>query len=181
MEVMFPFFENPGLLHIGKKILKSMDIKTQATCRLVCKSWNNHVEDLASKISVQHLQQLLEKFTEVRSMTESEKKKWTKFFVLIFQHREAKSNKFIKSYLKHVFTRNIQYGDSLKKSPMFEFVHCGNTKMVEFNNMIASVSQDHDGVYRVCNGLILSKLGIYNQHTSNQSKLSGVLRSSICN
>ena len=169
MEVMTPFFDNPGLLHIGKQIFKSMDIKTQATCRLVCKSWNNHIEDLASEISVEHLQQLLEKFTEARSMTESEKKKWTKFFVLIFQHREAKSNKFLKLYLKHVFTRNIQYGDSSKKSPIVEFVQCGNTKMIQFNNCIASVSKDRDGVY-VCNGLILSKLGIYN-HTSHQNHI----------
>ena len=165
MEVMSPFFHNPGLLHIGKKILRRMDIKTQATCRLVCKSWNNHIEDIASKISVEHLQQLLEKFTEARSMTESEKKKWNKFFILIFRHSETKSNKFLKSYLKHVFTRNIQYGDSSKKSPKFEFVHCGNTKMVQFNNCIASVSKDHNGVY-VCSGVILSKLGIYN-HTSH--------------
>ena len=39
-------FQNPGLSHIGKRILKSLDFKSLKSLRLVCKSANNQVEDL---------------------------------------------------------------------------------------------------------------------------------------
>ena len=81
MEVMTPFFENPGLFHIGKKILRSMDIETQANCRKVCKTWNNEIEDPASKITLKHLQELLEKCAKARSLTPEEYGLWKKFLV----------------------------------------------------------------------------------------------------
>ena len=90
---MDTFFENPGLCHIGKEITTNLDFKSLITCRLVCKSWNDHIEVLTSKISLEHLQQLLDKFTESRSMSESEKKLWIKFLMFISTDKETKSNK----------------------------------------------------------------------------------------
>lgn len=39
------FMLNPGLIHIGQKILKNLDLRSQLTCRLVCKSWKVLLED----------------------------------------------------------------------------------------------------------------------------------------
>ena len=41
--------ENPGLIHIGERILKNVNFKTQAQCRLVKRSWNQIFEKEASK------------------------------------------------------------------------------------------------------------------------------------
>ena len=41
--------ENPGLIHIGERILKNVPFKTQAQCRLVKRSWNQILEKEASK------------------------------------------------------------------------------------------------------------------------------------
>ena len=41
--------ENPGLLHIGERILKNVPFKTQAQCRLVKRSWNQILEKEALK------------------------------------------------------------------------------------------------------------------------------------
>ena len=36
--------ENPGLFHIGEKILKNLDVESQVICRLVKRSWNHLFE-----------------------------------------------------------------------------------------------------------------------------------------
>ena len=41
--------ENPGLLHIGERILKNAPFKTKLKCRLVKRSWNQIFEKEASK------------------------------------------------------------------------------------------------------------------------------------
>ena len=55
------FFKNPGFLHIGEKILKNLDFKTQVTCRLVQKSWKSVLDKLASKVGIDDLLQILQK------------------------------------------------------------------------------------------------------------------------
>ena len=103
---MDSFFENPGLSHIGKKILKTLDIKSLSNCRLVCKLWNNEIEAMASKISFQDLEQFLEKYTKARSMSPEEHEIWNNFLVSIYEHsqtRRSKPNLFMKLYLKHFF------------------------------------------------------------------------------
>ena len=130
------FFTNPGLSHIGKKILKNLDIKTLASCRQVCKIMNIEIEDLASKISLEDLEQLLKKYTFARSMTLEEHKVWHKFLESIFEYSQndrAKSNLFMKLYLKHFFIRNSLNALKLRRSPFYEFVYNGNIKMVQFN------------------------------------------------
>ena len=50
------FMENPGLCHIGEKILTNLDFKTQLDCRLVQKSWRHIIDEKASKIDGNVLQ-----------------------------------------------------------------------------------------------------------------------------
>ena len=56
--------ENPGLLHIGERILKHLHFKTQAKCRLVKRSWNQILENEASKtrIDLHNLVKSMEEF-----------------------------------------------------------------------------------------------------------------------
>ena len=82
------FFENPGLVHIGLKILKDLDMKSLASCRQVCKSMNIEIEYLASNISFEDLEQLLEKYTVARSMTLEDHNVWHKFLVSIFDESQ---------------------------------------------------------------------------------------------
>ena len=138
------FFENPGLSHIGKKILKNMDIKNLANCRQVCKLWNNEIEVLASKISFIDLEQYLEKYTKARSMSPEEHEIWHKFLVSIYEHSQNKGTKpnlSMKLYLKHFFLND---GLELRKrSPFFEFVSNGNVKMIRFNMNKNNFLGDH--------------------------------------
>ena len=46
---MEALMDNQGLVHIGERILKYLDFKTQINCRLVRKSWNQILEKEASK------------------------------------------------------------------------------------------------------------------------------------
>ena len=57
--------ENPGLLHIGERILKHLHFKTQAKCRLVNRSWNHILENEASKTKTD-LNNLLKSISEIR-------------------------------------------------------------------------------------------------------------------
>ena len=50
------FMGNPGLRHIGEKILTNLDFKTELDCRLVQKSWKHIIDEKASKIDVNVLQ-----------------------------------------------------------------------------------------------------------------------------
>ena len=130
------FFENPGLSQIGLKILKDLDIKSLASCRQVCKSMNIEIEYLASNISFEDLEQLLEKYTVARSMTLEDHNVWHKFLVSIFDQSQigrSKSNPFVKLYLKHFFMKNTHNAMKLRRSPFYEFVYNGNVKMVLFN------------------------------------------------
>ena len=136
-------FENQGLSHISNKILKSLDFKSLTALRLVCKSANNQVEDLALKITLEDLQLLLKKFAEARSMFLNEKKLWNNFLNYIFNHWSKSinnwpgSNCFMNLYLKEIFSRDNQRSRrswrwKQTESPIFEFVRYGNRAMVEF-------------------------------------------------
>ena len=162
------FFENPGLSHIGKEILRSLDFKSQASCRLVCKSWNNHIEDFASKISFKDLYQLLRKFINARPMSGIHIEEWNKYFMVIIRNEETKSIPFIKSYLKHVFSRESQIKYEYDQTPMAEFVNYGNIKMVKFNIALVNVFRDHKGFYRNRN----DRFVIQYEHSARQRAIS---------
>ena len=48
------FTENPGLCHVGERILNNLDFNTQLNCRFVKKSWKHILDKEASKIDVEN-------------------------------------------------------------------------------------------------------------------------------
>ena len=114
--------ESPGLSHIIQKILRSLEFKSLPSMRLVCKSANNQVKDLAAKVSFENLQKLLEEFTEARSMADTEKELWNSFQKQAFCN-ESESNRFMNLNLKNVLSRVTQYRSELKKSPILIYIN----------------------------------------------------------
>ena len=68
---MESFMENPGLLHIGERILKNVPFKTKLKCRLVKRSWNQIFEKEASKAKndLDNLIKSLKKLQSILNMT----------------------------------------------------------------------------------------------------------------
>ena len=130
-KIMEVVLGSPGLSHIVQKILRNLDFKSLPSMRLVCKSANNQVKDLAAKLRFEDLQKLLGEFTEARSMTDSEKELWNSFLKQAFCNG-SESNRFINLYLKNVLSRDTKYKSELKKSPILEFIHYGNESMVQY-------------------------------------------------
>ena len=64
------FMENSGLRHIGEKILRTVDFRTQLSCRLVNKSWNQILENYAEKSKI-GLKDLIQPI--IKSMVASQK------------------------------------------------------------------------------------------------------------
>ena len=62
---MEKFFENPGLLHIGENILKNLPFEDKVICRLVRKSWKIILDNLASKVGLNDLLQMLQKECQI--------------------------------------------------------------------------------------------------------------------
>ena len=129
---------SPGLSHIIQKILRGLDFKSLVSCRLVSKSANNQVKYLASKVSLEDLEQLLERFAKARSMTDFEETQWNSFLIHMFNNWSesindwSESNKFMNLYLKEILSRDTQYKSSLEQSPILEFIVNGNKEMVEY-------------------------------------------------
>ena len=130
--------KNAGLSHISKKILQGLNFQSLSSCRLVCKSMNDSIKEWASKVTIEYLKKLFDKFTKTRAMTVPKKELWKLFFNHLFSHSNLGSepNIFMNLYLKHVFTRQIRYKpirvNNFKKSPIFEFVCFGNARMVQY-------------------------------------------------
>ena len=139
---MNSFFENPGLSHIGIKILASLDFKNQANYRLVCRLWNQIIEDLFSKmipkISLTQLNFLLNQFLDRIAAPHLDKIKWMKFLKIsyyYFQNTDY-NNRHFKLYMRH-FLNNprktyCSRGNILNCSPIQAFTCLGNTQMVKF-------------------------------------------------
>ena len=129
---MNSLFENPGLFHIGRKIIVNLDFKNQVNCRHVCRSWNTFIEYLSSKISKEHLTKLLEKFSERRSLSYSEKVSWKRLIRCSCANFE--DLRILNLYLQHVLIENNFSRDknhSNWNSPLKKFVFLGNIKMVK--------------------------------------------------
>ena len=116
------FLENPGLCHIGESIFKSLDFKTQLTCRLVRKSWKDMLEKEASKIN---LKQLLTKSIYRINIGE-----WEPFLEKL---KTELPIHIISSYLQHILSiRKIYpYPEILKLRPLMVFAVSGNLKMLQ--------------------------------------------------
>ena len=132
---MDSFMTNQGYFHIGAKIFKNLDFKTQLTCRLVKRSWNQFLEYEASKskIDFNALLRMLEEpdpknYKEYEYLVkEVNYQKWTKFLLKM----EAKIeipwiNALLQKYIKYM----NRVGLSI--FPLEYFVLIRNAKMVEF-------------------------------------------------
>ena len=139
---MEAFMENPGLIHIGEKILKQLDIKTQGNCRLVSKSWNQILEIEASK-SKKELETLLELMKKScvppNSITitsaqylklkikESKKVQWRTFAEKVcFKVHNPLINNLLLKHLRY------QFNVGFSSSPLACFAMSKNKKMVDF-------------------------------------------------
>ena len=133
---MNSFFENPGLSHIGSKILLCLNFVNQANCRLVCRLWNQILEELFSKMlpktCLEHLTEFLDEFTSRNSLRQSEKAKW-KFFIKksCKYFKNSKTNKLFNLYLKQVLNTTRKRNWFRNYTPTHEFIFLGNIKMVK--------------------------------------------------
>ena len=68
--MMEAFMKNPGLLHIGERILKNLHFKSQVNCRLVKRSWNQILEIEVTKKTKTDLDNLLKSIKEIAILPE---------------------------------------------------------------------------------------------------------------
>ena len=137
---MNSFFENPGLSHIGIKILASLDFENQANYRLVCRLWNQIIEDLFSKmipkISLTQLNFLLNQFLDRIANPQLDKIKWKKFLKISYYYFENTdyNNRLFKPYMRHFFSVQVNFfrGKHFIISPIHTFAFLGNIEMVKF-------------------------------------------------
>ena len=127
--------ENPGLFHIGEKILKCVDFKTSLSCRLVRKSWKIGHEKVVSKIDCDwdHLKNIL--FTKLNQIIGYQKDHWK---ILICEVMKL-SNPLIYLYLLE-FLKNDKI-DFQNFSPLQAFMKVENLRMIEF---ILNMFKMHD-------------------------------------
>ena len=140
---MESFFTNPGLKHIGYRILASLDTKNQLNCRLVCKSWKDLVED--SYFGYSEMKYWLEKCFEKRLFL-NYKNAWEE---LIFVARQNQFKSILKFYFIRMFekidkkpvsqiVRSFFFEDNLKDmkllnlSPLHIYAELGDLEMVKF-------------------------------------------------
>ena len=120
---METFMENPGLLHIGERILKNAPFKTKLKCRLVKRSWNQIFEKEASKAKndLDNLIKSIREFTirpencEMLSMYES-RTTWMNFVM----HLRSNTNKVVNVLLKELISYQFNTGFTL--FPLEQFV-----------------------------------------------------------
>ena len=136
---MEAFMENPGLRHIGEKILRNVDFKPQLSCRLVNKSWYQILEDEAEK-SQMDLKDLIEPIS--KSMTPSDENRngprkeferlskainWFNYVIAVFS---KVYNPWINIYLQKHIKYQIKY--EFPSYILECFVLHRNVKMVDF-------------------------------------------------
>ena len=137
---MEAFMENPGLCHIGEKILRYLDFKTQLSCRLVNKSWNLILETEAtkSKIDLKKLQPRIKKSLMAgsgrngKSLNEdydtfARGYDWIHFVGFIFPNDD---NPWINIYLQKYIKYQIENG--FPSNPLQHFAMKRNVKIVNF-------------------------------------------------
>ena len=131
------FFENPGLSHIGEKILKNLPFEDKVTCRLVQKSWKNILDKVASKVKLNDLLQMIQKLCAFQMNSDppqklfrvSRLKPWSEFLNQIHSKIE---NPWIPIYIENIFMR-IKDNNEKFVSPLYTFaIVFGNVKMVNF-------------------------------------------------
>ena len=124
---MEKFFENPGLSHIGEKILKNLPFEDKVTCRLVQKYWKNILDKSASKVELNDLLQKLKKLYEELVIV-SRLKPWSDFLNQIHSKIE---NPWIPIYIENILVKANH--EKRLVPPLYTFaILFGNVKMVNF-------------------------------------------------
>ena len=159
---MESFMENQGLLHIGEKILKYLDLNTRINCRLVRKSWNAR-EASRTKLDLNNLLKSLKESVNPASgyfeMLEKDKicTVWTHFAMAM----SSKLNNHISNIVlkKHLMFQSKIGFSSL---PLEHFVlkrdlkmvgltlkqklyHCKTKRPTEFSFYLVFADRDFDG------------------------------------
>ena len=124
--------ENPGLLHIGEKILKYLDFGTQSKCRLVNKSWKNLIEKRHFSFNIGSLIELLTNYGKFRIdnnpiypmlKLRSDKIMWNE---LLNKLQSKLKSKWLYIYLHEFIQKRMLF------SPIEEFTLVRNIKIIEF-------------------------------------------------
>ena len=149
---MEAFMENPGLLHIGERILKNVPIKTQAQCRLVKRSWNQILEKEASKTK-NDLDNLLKSIKEFKFPSDSKNNPLSVHFHIARKNARLQlwidfvkgisskiNNHGINISLKVHFSHQLNVGFSSK--PLEHFVLKKDTELVDLTLKHSYVSVD---------------------------------------
>ena len=143
------FMGNPGLRHIGEKILTNLDFKTELDCRLVQKSWKHIIDEKASKIDAHFLQTFFkqsvtteEEFMKEKRLRHSndvtmsrkcpfvDEESYISWRELFGNANSMPNNILINIYLLNVVKSMIKTQKNLN-SPIREFFERRNIKMVE--------------------------------------------------
>ena len=131
---------NPGLFHIGERIFKNLDFKTQSNCRLVRRSWNDMIENIAAKAKIE-LAMMLKSMTKpdipnanisfsLKYSIKSKRynhAKWLNFVKTLFAETDdSRMNIYLQKHIK--YQNNVEFSTS----PLEYFVLVRNLKMVHF-------------------------------------------------
>ena len=138
---------NPGLIHIGEKILGHLPFKDKVTCRLVQKSCKNILDNLAPKVGIDDLLLMLQKDLilprKIKNPCydfDSLFDEWSDFLKQI--HLEVKisfhcfypleQNPWVSIYIQNLFNK-IKANKMNLVSPLSTFaINFANPKMVKF-------------------------------------------------
>ena len=124
--------ENPGLLHIGERILKNVPFRTKLKCRLVKRSWNQIFEKEASKAKndLDNLIKSIRESTIRPEFNEDEEvseycKMLSKYesriiWMNFVMHLRSKTNKVVNVLLKELIS--YQFNTGFSSLPLEQFV-----------------------------------------------------------
>ena len=127
---------NPGLMHIGEKILGHLPFKDKVTCRLVQKSCKNILDNLALKVGIDDLLLMLQKDLIMPRKIKNPCydfdllfEEWSDFLKQILLDVK---NPWASIYIQNLFKRIKAMNRNLV-SPLSTFgINFGNPKMVKF-------------------------------------------------
>ena len=148
--------ENPGLCHIGEKILKCVDFQTLLSCRLVKKSWKNCHEKILSKIHCDqdHLKNFL--FAKLNKIIDFERQLWKIFICEMMKI----PNPLIYPYLLQFFKDEI-----INFSPRLQpFMKVEKLRIIEFISNMFKMHSIFIGLENSTEKTIENVLRVFRKH-----------------
>ena len=119
--------ENPGLSHIGEKIIKHLDFKTKVSCRLVGKQWQLILDRIGFKSYWPDL------FLQMRNLDLNRHFRWRALVddVLNVIHPNDTSN-MLCFFMLNFVRKNVRlFNRSHEQKPIVAFARIGNYNMVQ--------------------------------------------------